>query len=145
MALAIRAARKDDVDGIFEVRTSVTENRLTLEQLTGFGITKAAVTEMIERASCAWVALDAEKVVGFSMADLDKGSVFAVFVLPAYERRGLGRALLQAAEEALFRQHAVIWLETGKTTRAAEFYRRRGWGNQTDISDRHIRLEKARP
>ena len=100
---------------------------------------------MILSAPCAWVAVDAEKVVGFSMIDVDEASLFAVFVLPSYEGKGLGKKLVQAAEDALFERHQVAWLKTGKTTRAAGFYRHLGWGNETDVDGVEIRLEKSRP
>ena len=141
----IRPAEPRDVEGIFQVRTSVTENILTVTQLTGFGITKASITEMILSAPCAWVAVDAEQVVGFSMIDVDEGSLFAAFVLPSYEGKGFGKKLVQAAEDALLERHQVAWLKTGKTTRAAGFYRHLGWGNETDVDGVEIRLEKSRP
>lgn len=140
----IRPAEPRDVEGIFQVRTSVTENTLTVTQLAEFGITKASITAMILSAPCAWVAVDREKVVGFSMVDLDEGSLFAAFVLPSYEGKGLGKKLVQAAEDALFRRHQVAWLKTGKATRAAGFYRHLGWGNETDVDGGEIRFEKSR-
>lgn len=109
------------------------------------GITPATITEMISRSACAWVAIEADEVVGFSMADLESGSLFAAFVLPAREGLGIGKALVEAAETALFARHAVIWLETGRSTRAAGFYQHRGWGNPVAITERDIRLEKSRP
>lgn len=144
MQFLVRSAEPSDVEGIFQVRTSVNENILTVAQLTEMGITKASITEMILSSRCAWVAVDAEKIVGFSMIDLDEGSLFAAFVLPSYEGKGLGKKLVQAAEDALFQQHHVAWLETGKTTRAAGFYRHLGWSNETDIDGGDIRLEKSR-
>ncbi|MDO5897268.1 GNAT family N-acetyltransferase [Agrobacterium sp. Azo12] len=145
MQFLIRPAEPSDVEGIFQVRTSVTENFLTVAQLSEMGITKASITEMILSSRCAWVAVDAEKVVGFSMIDLDEGSLFAAFVLPSYEGKGLGKKLVHAAEDALFQYHHVAWLETSKTTRAAGFYRHLGWRNETDIDGDDIRLEKSRP
>ncbi|ABC22380.1 GNAT family N-acetyltransferase [Rhodospirillum rubrum] len=145
MTLRIRAAEPADVGAIFQVRTAVTENSLTIAQLTEMGITTASITAMIIESPCAWVAVEGERVVGFSMADLEDGSLFAAFVLPSYEGRGLGKRLVQAAEAALFARHRVVWLETGKTTRAAGFYRHLGWANETDHGDGDIRLEKSRP
>lgn len=145
MTWTIRCAETTNVDAIFDVRTSVTENILDRAQLTRMGITTDSIAQMIRHAPCAWVAVDAGTVVGFSMIDLSAGSLFAAFVLPAHQGRGIGKALVQAAESALFHRHEVVWLETGKTTRAAEFYRSLGWGNATDITDRDIRLEKPRP
>jgi len=145
MTSCIRAATPDDVDAIFVVRTSVTENLLTLAQLSGMGITKATVTRMIAESPCAWVAVEDNKVVGFSMINGDSGSLFAAFVLPAHEGKGLGTALVRVAEDALFQRHQLIWLETGKTTRAAGFYRHLGWGRESEITAHDIRLEKLRP
>lgn len=142
MQIQIRLAEPTDVQGMFHVRTSVHENLMTMAELAEIGITESSMTEMIRHAPCAWVACEDGQVVGFSMADLETGSLFAAFVLPSHEGKGIGRQLVQAAETSLFRQHAVLWLETGKTTRAASFYRRLGWGNEQDIGKGDIRLEK---
>lgn len=144
-SVRIRLAEPRDIEGIFQVRTSVTENILTMAQLTELGITPASIAEMIRRSRCAWVAVDGADVVGFSMIDPDEGSLFAAFVLPSHEGKGIGRTLVQAAEDALFARHPVAWLHTGKTTRAAGFYRHLGWGKETDVNDGEIRLEKSRP
>jgi GNAT superfamily N-acetyltransferase len=109
------------------------------------GITPATITKMIGQSACAWVAIEDDRVVGFSMADLQGGSLFAAFVRPSHEGRGIGKALVAIAEAALFERHAVIWLETGKTTRAAGFYRHLGWANPVEITERDIRLEKSKP
>ena len=89
--------------------------------------------------------MEDDEVVGFSMINGEAGSLFAAFVLPAHEGKGLGTALVRMAEDALFQRHQVIWLETGKTTRAAGFYRHLGWGSETEITAHDIRLEKLRP
>ena len=142
--IGIRAAVLTDVEGIFHVRTSVTENVLTLQQLEEMEITYSSVAAMIAQSRCAWVAVEAERIVGFSMTIPEEGCVFAVFVLPSYEGMGIGKRLLKAAEDELFKEHPTIWLETGKSTRAAEFYRRMGWRNEINIGDGDIYLEKHR-
>ncbi|GGH48047.1 GNAT family N-acetyltransferase [Frigidibacter albus] len=142
MTAQIRPATVADVAGIFRVRLSVRENHLSLAQLAEMGITEASITQMIRAAPCAWVAVEGGAVIGFSMVDLEEGSLFAAFVLPLQEGRGLGKALVLAAEEALFGRHPVIWLETGAASRAAGFYRRLGWGHAQDIGEGDIRLEK---
>ncbi|WP_372397460.1 GNAT family N-acetyltransferase [Azospirillum sp. HJ39] len=144
MYIQIRLARPSDVGGIFRVRTSVNENLLTVAEMAGMGITEASVAEMIHNAPCAWVACDDAQIVGFSMIDPDEGSLFAAFVLPSHEGKGIGKELVQAAEDALFSKHALAWLETAKTSRAAGFYRHLGWGSERDIGDGDIRLEKRR-
>ena len=144
MPADIRPALLSDIPAIFRVRTSVRENHLSIEKLTQMGITENAVAEMIAASSCAWVAVVDHQVVGFSMIDIDDASLFAAFVLPAFEGRGLGKKLVSAAEAELFRRHGEIWLETGRDTRAAGFYRSLGWGNEQDIGNVDIRLTKRR-
>jgi ribosomal protein S18 acetylase RimI-like enzyme len=144
MRIQIRPAETRDVSGIFKVRTSVNENVLSRSELADMGITEDSIATMISGNTCAWVALDGDSIVGFSMIDADEGSLFAAFVLPSHEGLGIGRLLVDAAEEKLFSNHDVGWLETGGTTRAAGFYRRLGWGNEQDIGNGDIRLEKRR-
>ncbi|MFD1836952.1 GNAT family N-acetyltransferase [Paracidovorax cattleyae] len=146
MTFSVRNALPGDVAAVFHVRTSVTENALTRPELEAMGITEASVAAMLSAdLPCAWVACHGGRVVGFAIADLEAGALFAAFVLPSHEGRGIGRRLVQEAEQALFSHHAVAWLETGRETRAAGFYRRLGWGGARDVGAGDIRLEKQRP
>lgn len=145
MSIQIRPAETADVAGIFNVRTSVNENTLSVAELADMGITPESVAAMIAAELCAWVAVESETIVGFSMIDQQEGSLFAAFVLPSHEGRGVGRSLVNEAEKQLFAQHAACWLETGSATRAAGFYRRLGWLNEQDAGNGDIRLEKRRP
>ena len=144
MTINIRPAQLTDVVSIFDIRTSVTENHLSREELNQMGITEEIVSDMIQTSLCTWVAIENEKVIGFSMILPDEGCLFAAFVLPEYEGKGAGRRLVMAAEQELFKQHEIAWLETDKRSRAAKFYTQLGWGNKTEISDTDIRLEKKR-
>ena len=144
MNITIRSARVSDVECIFDVRTSVIENHLSREEMRQMGITESLVADMIQNSPCAWVAVESEKIIGFSMILPDEGCLFAAFVLPEYEGKGAGRRLVMAAEQELFKHHDIAWLETDKNSRAANVYLHLGWGNKTDINDTDIRLEKAR-
>lgn len=144
MAIQIRPAEPADVPAIFHVRTSVTENHLSHAELAARGITQDSVTAMIASGPCAWVAVDGGQIVGFSMIDADEGALFAAFVLPSHAGQGIGRRIVDCAEAALFARHDLCWLETGRDTRAAGFYRRLGWGNAQDIGGGDLRLEKRR-
>lgn len=129
---------------MFHVRISVIENHLSREEMRRIGITENVVADLIEKSRFAWVATDDEKIIGFSMILPDEGCLFAAFVLPEYEGRGIGRRLVELAENELFRHHEIAWLETDKQSRAAKFYIQLGWGNKIDINDTDIRLEKHR-
>lgn len=143
MAL-IRPARPGDVPALFRIRTSVRENLLTLAELDALGVTPAAVAALIAAEPCAWVAEAAGQPVGFALVKYDEACVFALFVAPEHEGRGLGRALLARAEAALFARHARIWLITGPGTRAARLYRRAGW-TPAGRGGGEERFEKAAP
>jgi len=81
------------------------------------------------------------------MADADIGTLFALFVRPEHEGRGIGRALLAAAERWLFDSgRAEIWLLTGAAPalRAHRLYTRAGWRLDGPAEDGQVRYVKRR-
>ena len=140
----IRDMRVDDMPGVFRVRTSVTENFLSMGELKAIGITPAGVAASLSTNARGWVAEDDGLVVAFVSADSASRSIFALFVLPEYEARGLGSRLLRRAERWLQSQGTgVMWLTTAGDTRAVGFYRRRGWVIAGTERDGSLRLELA--
>jgi GNAT superfamily N-acetyltransferase len=124
----IREATAADMPGISRVRTSVRENLLTAEQLRERGITNESVAASFLTDSKGWVAEGGGEIVAFAIADRAARSIFALFVLPAVEDRGLGSRLHDLALQWLRECGADrIWLTTGPGTKAARFYERRGW------------------
>jgi GNAT superfamily N-acetyltransferase len=137
----IREARVDDVPGMFRVRTSVTENLLSVDQLAERGITPESVAASFATSARGWVAEQDGRVVGFAVADLATVSIFALFVLPEHERTGLGSRLLELAVERLQVEGRGIWLTTARDSRALAFYQRRGWTIAAAEPDGSLRLE----
>jgi GNAT superfamily N-acetyltransferase len=126
--IRIRVATADDMDQIFRVRTSVTENLLTFGELERRDITPASVAASFLAQAKGWVAEQADQVVAFAIADRESKSIFALFVLPEFEGRGIGGRLLDLALLWLRQNGAErVWLTTAPQTRAAHFYERRGW------------------
>jgi GNAT superfamily N-acetyltransferase len=126
--IVFREATGADLAGISRVRTSVVENLLTIAQLEERGITEASVAASFFTDSKGWVALQGEEIVAFSIADRSTQSIFALFVLPGYEGRGIGGRLLDLALAWLWDNGAKrIWLTTGPGTKAVRFYEKRGW------------------
>jgi hypothetical protein len=80
----------DDMPGVFDVRTSVTENLLSIVELEMRGITPARVASSLSTRARGWVAIDDRRIVALAIVDLVAKSIFALFVLPDYEGRGLG-------------------------------------------------------
>jgi len=142
MHIDIRLANKSDIPSIFNIRTSVKENHLSLEQLEEIGVTNETIENVILEEPCIWIALVNDQPAGFSMADSNEGCVFAAFVIPAYEGMGLGRLLMQKAEGYLFNDFKKIWLETAKNSRAEGFYKKLGWIATESLSNGDIRFEK---
>lgn len=144
--IIIREATAADMPGISRVRHSVVENLLTREQLAQRGITSESVAASFLADSKGWVAEEAGEIVAFSIADWATQGIFALFVLPSHEGRGLGTRLLSMAVQWLWDNGAkCIWLTTGPGTRAVHFYKRRGWTHTGDAERGDIRFELSRP
>lgn len=125
----IRAGVIADLPELTRIRTSVTENHLSVEQMAELGITHDSIgAEMLAGDLGCWVALEDGAIAGFSMADRRDASIFALFMDAAQEGKGHGTALLAACEDWLRQQgHAEASLTTERDSRAFRFYLRRGW------------------
>ena len=136
-----REAVGDDMPAISRVRFAVRENILTPEQLRARGITEESVAASFLTTAKGWVAVYEGEIVGFSIADREEAAVFALFVLPGFEGKGIGGRLLDLAVDWLRAQGITrAWLTTGPNTKAARFYVRRGWvmvGPGTYSDDRY--------
>ncbi|WP_194790358.1 GNAT family N-acetyltransferase [Pseudomonas sp. UFMG81] len=146
MITTLRPATSSDIELLFDIRTSVTQNHLSREQLHDMGITADALADAIGSSPCAWIAEWQQEAVGFVMVDPDEGEVFALFVRPRHEGKGVGRLLLERAEQALFQQHEVLHLTTdgNEAIRANGFYQRLGWACAGAVDERDVRYEKHR-
>ncbi|MCY3765422.1 MAG: GNAT family N-acetyltransferase [Gemmatimonadetes bacterium] len=124
----IRKAIAADIPVLFEIRTAVNENAMTEADLAASGITPERSEELLRTEGRCWVAEAGKPVVGFCIANSKTRSIWALFVLPAYEGRGIGRRLAETAVDWLWQNGAEeIWLETETNTRAEGFYEHLGW------------------
>ncbi|HCT05951.1 MAG TPA: GNAT family N-acetyltransferase [Pseudomonas sp.] len=146
MNTRIRLATLQDISTLFAIRTSVTQNHLSREQMAERGITPEVLADSILEAPCVWIAEVNGEPAGFSMVDLDSGEVFAMFVRPAYENQGLGRQLMAVAEAALFERHDTLFLVTDgrDEIRANGFYQRLGWSVVDQVDGDDVRYQKSR-
>jgi GNAT superfamily N-acetyltransferase len=134
--ISIREAKLSDVEPIERVRALVRENRLSTP------IPRARVVSGLDERGRGWVAESNGDVVGFSMADEIDSAIWALFLLPEWEGRGLGRALLARAVRWLCeRGHTSIWLSTSSGTRAEGFYEHLGWRRTGTTPSGEIRFE----
>lgn len=146
MRTVIREAACEDIPALFDIRLSVVENAMTLRELEAAGVTPVSVDAALQSDSRAWLAEVDGEPVGFCMANLDDGCLFALFIRPGFEGRGLGRELIAKAESLLFKRHETIWLTTGSNPdlRAHAFYQQHDWEAGGFADDGQVRYVKLR-
>lgn len=119
-----REANKADIKEIQIVRNSVTENTLSNPEL----VTDGDCLEFITKRGKGWVCEIDNRIVGFSIADLEENNIWALFVHPDYDKQGIGRQLHDLMLDWYFGETSKkVWLGTAPNTRAEIFYRKSGW------------------
>jgi GNAT superfamily N-acetyltransferase len=146
----VRPAGPDDVDLLFDIRTGVRENHQSRAELAREDITPATLRAQLRGGEVAFVAWVDGVAAGFSWPVPATCFLWALFVRPAYEGRGLGRLLLARAEAHLVSHGCTqAWLQTSAEPglRAHGFYWRMGWEEVGPVTAHEVRLVKtlARP
>lgn len=122
--MIFREATIEDISALSEVRLSVQENVLSNPNR----ITREMYETYLCEAGKGWLCEVDGEVVGFSVASSKDASIWALFVKPTHEGRGIGRRLLHLATKWLFEMGVTsIVLSTGVGTRADRWYERQGW------------------
>ena len=122
--MILREAAIADIPQIQIVRNSVKENALSNPDL----VSDQDCETFITVRGKGWVCEIEEQIVGFAIADLKGNNIWALFLKPEFERKGIGRALHNIMLDWYFAQtKETVWLGTAFNTRAEEFYRKAGW------------------
>jgi len=120
----IREATIADIPQLQIIRNSVKENTLLNPAL----VTNEAVADYLTRRGKGWVYEDNGKIAGFAIADLQDHNIWALFLHPDFEGKGIGQLLHHTMLNWYFQQtQNTVWLGTSPNTRAEKFYRRAGW------------------
>ena len=136
--MPIREAQVKDIPQIQIVRNSVTENTLSNPNL----VTDADCVEFLTKRGKGWVFELDEKIVGFSIVDLEQNNVWALFVKPGFDKQGIGKLLHDTMMDWYFDQTTKeIWLGTSPNTRAELFYRKAGWIERGKHGSDEIKFE----
>jgi GNAT superfamily N-acetyltransferase len=127
---AIRKATRADADTAWEIRHAAVMSQCSnvypldqLERWTG-GTASRAFADAVEARFL--VATVDEHVAGTGMIDLATGKIDAIFVHPAYMKRGIGAAMMRHLE-TLACAHGLQELKVDSTLNAAPFYRALGF------------------
>jgi len=119
-----REATIDDIPQIQVVRNSVTENALSNPAL----VTDEDCKDFMTVRGKGWVCEVDKQVVGFAIADLVDHNIWALFIHPSFEKKGIGQQLHNRMLDWYFIQtDETVWLGTAFHTRAEMFYRKAGW------------------
>lgn len=141
MAVNIRQAKTADVPQIQIVRNAVKENMLSNPLL----VTDEDCETFINVRGRGWVAEINERIVGFSIIDLKENNVWALFVLPGFEKHGIGKQLHDCMLDWYFTQTGLsVWLGTEPGTRAESFYRKAGWSHIGNNGSKELKFEMGK-
>jgi GNAT superfamily N-acetyltransferase len=136
MTFSVRLATLADIDAMHRVRVAVRENRLSRPDR----ISQQDYVDSLQSLGRGWVAEADGEVAGFAVG-YRSGNIWALFVDPGHEGKGIARAL-HAEMLAWLRGLGLpnLFLTTGPGTRAEAFYKIAGWtdGGMTADGERRF-------
>ena len=146
----IRTTELQDIPSLYEVRAGTRQNAIPREQLIEWGITPESTAEGFSSGALVGRVCEIDgRVVGFCSGDTSTGEVLVLAVLPEWEGKGIGRALLDGVVLELERRNlSRLWLACSPDPRSRShgFYRANGWrdsGRKSDNGDEILVLSCA--
>lgn len=125
----------DDIPAMSSIRLAVRENILS----NPARVTEQMYSDYLSILGRGWVAEADGQVVGFCYAERENSSIWALFISPDYEGRGLAKRLLNLAVDWLFELgKESVQLSTGVDTRADRFYAAQGWARGQVERDKDV-------
>lgn len=119
-----RQAILKDIPQLQEIRNAVKENSLSDPGLVTTGDYELYLTQKGK----GWVLESAGQILGFAIVDVQANNIWALFVRPGFEGKGVGKELHQQMMDWYFSEtRKKVWLSTSPGTRAAAFYKQAGW------------------
>ena len=135
-----REAKIEDIKQIQIVRNAVKENTLSNPDL----VTDDDCALFMMAKGKGWVCEIDQLVVGFAIVDLQENNIWALFLLPSFEGKGIGKQLHNLMLNWYFTQTTTsVWLGTAFNTRAERFYRKAGWLEIGTHGSKEIKFEMS--
>lgn len=136
--MLFRRATITDIEGMSRVRMAVKENVLSNPVL----VTPESYREMLKDKGAGWVCEINGAIVGFAIVDLSERNIWALFVDPTHDKKGIGRKLHDLMLEWSFAQNIEkLWLSTEPGSRAETFYHKAGWQQTGITASGEVRFE----
>ncbi|MGZ3939500.1 MAG: GNAT family N-acetyltransferase [Flavisolibacter sp.] len=138
--MIFREATTNDIGQIQLVRNSVKENQLSNPAL----VSDRDCENYLTIRGKGWVCEVDNKVVGFAIADLVENNIWALFIHPDHEGKGIGKQLHRLMLDWYFDQgKETVWLSTAPGTRAERFYKLQGWRLVGPYGKGEVKFEMA--
>ena len=136
-----REATIQDIPQMHTIRIAVKENILPDPSM----IKEEDYANFLTVRGKGWVCEIEKEIVGFAIIDLKEKNIWALFVHPAHERKGVGKRLQQIMLDWYFENNdETVWLGTSPGTRAENFYRRAGWKDVGKRANGEIKFEMTK-
>ncbi|MDQ1142352.1 GNAT family N-acetyltransferase [Pedobacter agri] len=133
-----REAKTTDIPQIQIVRHTVKENTLSNPAL----VTDADCEAFITQRGKGWVCEIDNQIVGFSIVDLQDNNIWALFLRPKFEGKGIGKKLHRIMMDWYFSQtKETVWLGTAPNTKAEKFYELQGWKHVGMVNKGEVKFE----
>ena len=125
--MPLREATIDDIPALHAVRMAARENILRNPSLA----TPEDYTRYLTTDGKGWLFEEGGEVKGFAIVNTRAHEVWALFVHPDAEGRGIGRKLHDPLLEWYFEYFEdTLRIGAAPGTRAEKFYLKKGWKNQ---------------
>ncbi|MDI1255553.1 MAG: GNAT family N-acetyltransferase [Flavobacterium sp.] len=139
--MVFREAKIEDIKQIQIVRNSVTENTLSNPDL----VTDNDCEKILFERGKSWVCEINNKIVGFAIADLKDNNIWALFLNPEFEGKGIGSKLQRIMLDWYFENGKEnVWLGTAPNTRAEKFYTKSSWVKNGMHGNKEVKFELSK-
>jgi ribosomal protein S18 acetylase RimI-like enzyme len=129
--LQYRPAISADAAECIALRGRTRENAISAAELASMGITAGSWGNDIEAGRLpGYLCTDGNTIVGYCFGDKHTGEIVVLVVMPQYEGRGIGKALLSQVVEdlrSLGYRRVFLGCSSDSSHRSYGFYRHLGW------------------